>query len=109
MTPTGGYRVWPHTRVGLACYSLMSGRSSAWGDQHGSIDRAEEVVLLSQWRGAERACAAFVRTERRRRKAALTVFANPNPRWRRGSPTCVAFHNAPPAYIRVLQAWTDPS
>ena len=41
--------MWPHTRVGLACYSLMSGRSSAWGDQHGSIDRAEEVVLLSQW------------------------------------------------------------
>src|SRR5262245_25899233 len=39
---------------------------------------------------------------------ALTVFANPNPRWRRGSSTCVAFHNAPPASIRVLQAWTDP-
>jgi hypothetical protein len=87
----------------------MSGRSSAWGDQHGSIDRAEEVVLLSQWarsrtrvRGlrSNRATKAKTRVDRVRE-------SKPEVEKKLADVRCV--HNAPPAYIRVLQAWTDPS
>ena len=35
----------PHTTGGLACYSFVSGRPQLGGDQHGSIDRADEVTL----------------------------------------------------------------
>ena len=64
-------------RVGPACYALIIGGSSAWGDQHGLIDRVDEVIL-SRKGAKSRSRIGSLRSTGTKAKAHVKHAGDPN-------------------------------